>query len=139
MYEDAIEDFRREREWLFTLITDPKGERFFIEKTRETLQQQFTEGLARMTAFLDFADNPHNKFRSVHVAGTSGKGSVTTMVAALLTACGQRTADHTSPYLQIALEKLRVDGQMIAPSAFADLVREFRVLYEAWQAQGKSL
>ena len=135
----AIEDFRREREWLFTLLTDPKGERFFIEKSRETLQQQFQDGLARMAAFLEFAGNPHSKFPSVHIAGTSGKGSVTTMVAALLTACGQRTADHTSPYLQLALEKLRVDGQMIAPSAFAELVREFRKLYEQWQMQGKTL
>ena len=92
-----------------------------------------------MAAFLDFAGNPHTQFRSVHVAGTSGKGSVTTMVAALLTACGQRTADHTSPYLQLALEKLRVDGQMIAPSAFAQLIRDFRAWYEKWQAEGKTL
>ena len=79
-----------------------------------------------------FIGNPQRHLRAVQVAGTSGKGSVTTMIATLLT--GLRTA-HRRSYQSIFAglqRKLRLDGQMIAPSEFADLVREFRRLYGAW-------
>lgn len=134
-----IEDFRQQRQWLYTLVKDPEGKRFFIPKDRTQYQTEFEAQIERMNAFLEFAGNPHHRFKSVHVAGTSGKGSVTTMIASLLTACGQRTGDHISPYLQICNEKLRIDGQMIAPSQFADLVREFRRLYGHWTAQDQWL
>ncbi len=136
---NAIADYHQQHKWLFTLITDPDGLRYLTPKTYAEYQQQFNEQLARMQAFLNFAGNPERQFKAVHVAGTSGKGSVTTMIAALLTACGQRTADHVSPYLQLCNEKLQIDGKMIAPSRFAQLVRDFRQLYEAWVAQGNIL
>ena len=138
-FDQIIKEFRAERKWLYTLVTDPEGKRYFIPKDRSTYQQQFEEQIVRMTAFLEFCGNPQAQFRSVHVAGTSGKGSVTTMIAALLTACGQRTGDHISPYLQLSLEKLRVDGVMVAPSEFTQLVRDFRQKYEQWVANGEWL
>src|SRR6476620_7162642 len=58
----------------------------------------------------------------VHVAGTSGKGSTATAIASILTAGGYRTGLHTSPYLQVATEKLQIDHELIAGDAFATLV-----------------
>lgn len=134
-----FEEYHAQRNWLYTLISDPEGKRYFIQKDRSTLRQQFEEQLERMAEFLVFAGSPERAYKTVHIAGTSGKGSVTVLIARLLSACGMQTGDHTSPYLQICNEKLVIDGQMIAPSAFAELVREFREIYEAWRASGRFL
>ncbi len=58
----------------------------------------------------------------VHVAGTSGKGSTATAIASILTAAGYRTGLHTSPYLQVATEKLQIDRELIGGDDFARLV-----------------
>lgn len=135
-YDHIISDFRAQEKWLFSLITDPEGKRYFQKKTRETQEREFSEQLDRTTDFLRFAGHPERQFKSVHVAGTSGKGSVTTMIAGILTHCGLQTAHLTSPYLQLPTEKLMYNGRPIAPSEFAQLVRDFRVIYEAWKEAG---
>lgn len=56
---------------------------------------------------------PHRKFRSVHVAGTNGKGSVSHMTASVLQEAGYRTGLYTSPHLKDFRERIRVDGRMI--------------------------
>jgi dihydrofolate synthase/folylpolyglutamate synthase len=132
-------DFRAQEQWLLSLIRDPQGLRFNVPRSAAEYRQRDYERIERMAAFMAFIGNPQRRLRAVQVAGTSGKGSVTTLIAALLTACGQRTADHISPYLQVCNEKLRIDGKMIAPSEFADLVREFRRLYGAWVENGGDL
>lgn len=137
---DAIvADFRAQEQWLLSLITDPDGARFATQRTPAAYRRRDLERVARTADFMSFIGNPQRQLRAVHIAGTSGKGSVTTLIAALLTACGLRTADHVSPYLQLCLEKLRIDGQMIAPSEFAHLVREFRRLHGAWLQAGGDL
>lgn len=137
MNVDALlADYQAQLDWLLTLIRDPEGLRFRQPRPTDERQRLYQARLAKMRAFLAFLGDPQTRFRAVHVAGTSGKGSVTSMIAALLTACGQRTADHTSPYLQIPNEKLRLNGQMIAPSQLAGLIRDFRPNYDAWLAQG---
>ncbi len=130
--EDILANYRAAQKWLYSLITDPEGERFKAEKSAETIRAELQAAIPRLADFLDFAGNPHRQFDSVHIAGTSGKGSVTVMISALLSACGFKTADHTSPFLQIPNEKLRLNGQMIAPTQFAQLIWDFRRLYEAW-------
>lgn len=132
--ESAIEEFRAAERWLFSLVTDPEGKRYFAEKTAAQREIEFAAQMARTADFLAFAGHPEAKFRGVHIAGTSGKGSVTQMVAALLRAAGARVGQHTSPYLQLPLEKLVVDGRWIRPSEFAQLVRDFRALHEQWGA-----
>lgn len=130
--DNILSDYYAAQKWLYSLITDPKGERFKVEKSAETIRTELQAAIPRLADFLDSAGNPHHQFKSVHIAGTSGKGSVTVMIAALLSAHGFKTADHTSPFLQIPNEKLRLDGQMISPAQFAELIWEFRRLYEAW-------
>lgn len=130
-------DFDRALQWLNARITDPTGARYTLPRTPEERQHEFEAQIARMTAFLAFAGDPQSRFPAIHVAGTSGKGSVTVMLAALLTGMGFKTGAHVSPYLQLPNEKLLLNGQMIAPAAFVEAVDEFRTVYDAWvQATG---
>src|ERR1700704_2194274 len=57
--------------------------------------------------------DPHTKFRSVHIAGTNGKGSVSHMVAAIFQTAGYKTGLYTSPHLKDFRERIKVNGQMI--------------------------
>ena len=92
--------------------------------------------LDRLRRFLAYLGNPHQTFPIVHVGGTSGKGSTSTAIAAVLTAAGYRVGLHTSPYLQVATEKLQIDGRLIAADDFADLVEEVTAAAEAWDGAG---
>ncbi len=86
--------------------------------------------LKRVCRLLDAMGNPHHAFRSVHVAGTKGKGSTCAMLAAVLEAAGYRTGLYTSPHLHTFRERIQVDGAFIPESTFADLAREIRPLVE---------
>ncbi|MGI9470076.1 MAG: bifunctional folylpolyglutamate synthase/dihydrofolate synthase [Rubripirellula sp.] len=64
----------------------------------------------------------------IHVAGTKGKGSVATMVAEVLTACGFRTGLYTSPHLHRLEERFRINGEPCSPDQMIDLVDRLRSL-----------
>lgn len=137
--DQALEDFQAADRWLLSQIQDPSGAPFLAVRTPAERLAEYRERAVNLRAFLDFAGRPETRFNSVQVAGTSGKGSVTALIAALLTACGQHTADHTSPYLQIPNEKLRLNGQPIAPSVYAAMMDRLRALLDAWRAAGGDL
>ena len=81
-----------------------------------------TFSLSRMRALLkDFGD-PHKKIRSVHIAGTKGKGSTATMLATMLQACGHKVGLYTSPHITDIRERIQVNGQMISQAALARLI-----------------
>lgn len=61
-------------------------------------------------------ENPEKKFRSIHIAGTNGKGSTSHMLAAILQRAGYKTGLYTSPHLYDFRERIRVNGQMIPES-----------------------
>jgi len=67
--------------------------------------------LAGITSLLEALGNPHHRFRSVHVAGTNGKGSVCALVERVLREAGHRTGLFTSPHLVDFRERIRVDGR----------------------------
>ena len=73
-----------------------------------------------MRAFAEALGNPQHGIPAVHVAGTSGKGSVSAAIAALLSKAGFRVGLHVSPYLQAAVEKIWIDGSYVSADAFAD-------------------
>ena len=135
-FEKILAEYNREHAWLLSLITDPEGKRYFVEKSAGERLREYQEQLARMADFLKFAGNPQEKFSSIHVAGTSGKGSVTVMLASMLQAAGIRTGHHTSPYLQVCNEKLVADGSMVSPSDFTETLIAFRQIYQAWIEHG---
>ncbi len=84
--------------------------------------------LARVERLLQAVGNPHHKFKSVHIAGTKGKGSTSAMLESILRAAGYRTALYTSPHLHSFRERIQVAGQLIPESDFADLTARLRPL-----------
>lgn len=137
-YASALNDYSAHMEWLNSLITDKTGAHYLQEKRREAQMAEFRETLARTTDFLDFAGRPQEKFNSIHVAGTSGKGSVVSFISSILQNCGLRTAHHVNPFLQVCTEKLIRNGQRIALTEFNELVNNFRALYNRWQSAGRA-
>lgn len=88
--------------------------------------------LGRLRALLGTLGDPHLRYPVIHVAGTSGKGSTAMAAASILRAAGLRPGLHTSPYLQVATEKLQIDGALIDATAFRAVVE--RVLETAESA-----
>jgi dihydrofolate synthase/folylpolyglutamate synthase len=75
--------------------------------------------LERMRALLQLLDNPHDRFRIVHVTGTKGKGSTCAMLAAILQSAGYRVGLFTSPHLECVEERLQVDRVPISREELA--------------------
>ena len=69
--------------------------------------------------------HPHRQFRSIHIAGTNGKGSVSHMLAAVLFKAGYKTGLYTSPHLKDFRERIRINGEMIPKSYVTDFVERF--------------
>jgi len=88
-------------------------------------------GLERFQELLRRVGNPHTAFRAVHVAGTNGKGSTTTLIAAVLREAGYRTACYLSPHLFDFRERIQIDGVPIPPEAFAQQVARLKLEIEA--------
>ncbi|MBO4779761.1 MAG: bifunctional folylpolyglutamate synthase/dihydrofolate synthase, partial [Selenomonadaceae bacterium] len=79
-------------------------------------------GLERITELADALDNPQNFYRTIHVAGTNGKGSVCAMLAEMLKAQGLRVGLFTSPHLESYCERIRIDGENISEADFAEMI-----------------
>ena len=67
-------------------------------------------------------ENPQHKFRSIHVAGTNGKGSTSHMLASILQSAGYKTGLYTSPHLKSFTERIRIDGIEIGEEAVVNFV-----------------
>ncbi len=76
-------------------------------------------GLESMSEFLDSVGNPHRGLRFIHVAGTNGKGSVSTTLRTILTKAGYKVGLYTSPHLSCVRERFRIDDRFISEEAFA--------------------
>lgn len=85
--------------------------------------------LERIELLVGELGHPQRRYRTIHVGGTSGKGTVAAFVAAILTAHGLRTGLHLSPYVQSLTESWQLDGRYADPSTMLDTVR--RVLRAA--------
>ena len=94
-------------------------------------------GLDNMREFSRRIGDPHLGFRSVHVTGTNGKGSVCTFVSEMLRQHGLKVGLYTSPHLVDFRERIRVDGRMIPQRDVVRLGEELRVHMEDMAAQGK--
>ena len=87
--------------------------------------------LRRMAELLDALGNPQMEAKSVHIAGTKGKGSTAAMVASVLTAAGFNTGLYTSPHLNDLRERIQIDGRLISESELINLVRRLKSRMEA--------
>lgn len=73
-------------------------------------------------------DNPENKFKSIHIAGTNGKGSTSHMLAAILQQAGYKTGLYTSPHLVDFRERIKINGKMISQDFVIDFVARTKEL-----------
>ncbi|KPK94378.1 MAG: hypothetical protein AMJ88_04460 [Anaerolineae bacterium SM23_ 63] len=89
--------------------------------------------LKRVHALVQALGDPHRKYRSVHIAGTKGKGSVSAMIASILQAAGYKTGLYTSPHLQRFTERIRVDDHEIDKAEIVELVGILKPHIEAIQ------
>lgn len=80
--------------------------------------------LTRVQLLLEKLGNPQHRLRFVHVAGTNGKGSTATMIAAILRETGLHTGLYTSPYVLDFRERIALDGAMITKKELAELTAE---------------
>jgi dihydrofolate synthase/folylpolyglutamate synthase len=70
--------------------------------------------------------NPQHKFKSIHIAGTNGKGSTSHMLAAILQQAGYKVGLYTSPHLQDFRERIRINGQMVPENFVVEFVEQMR-------------
>jgi dihydrofolate synthase/folylpolyglutamate synthase len=81
-------------------------------------------GLSRIKNFFKSIDNPHDKLKAVHIAGTNGKGSTAVFISEILKAGGYRTALYTSPHLIDITERIKIDGKNIPLKIFDSLSKK---------------
>jgi dihydrofolate synthase/folylpolyglutamate synthase len=92
--------------------------------------------LKRIERLLELLGNPQHAVRTVHVAGTKGKGSTAAMIEAMLHRAGYRTGLYTSPHLLSYTERIKVNGRPIAEEEWAGLVASIRPQVEAVNREG---
>jgi len=90
----------------------------------------YKEGLSNTLALDEHFGHPHRKFKTIHVAGTNGKGSVSHMLAALLQAAGYKVGLYTSPHLVDFNERIRVNGKPIEHEYVIDFVEKEKAFFE---------
>ena len=82
----------------------------------------FKKDLTNTLWLCDYFDDPHKKFKSVHIAGTNGKGSVSHFLASVLQEAGYKVGLYTSPHLKDFRERIKINGEMIPEENVIDLV-----------------
>jgi len=83
-------------------------------------------GLDRINILLQKLGNPHLKFKSIHVAGTNGKGSTCAMIASILKEASYRVGLYTSPHLFDYTERIKINGRDISKKKFSEGIRRVR-------------
>jgi dihydrofolate synthase/folylpolyglutamate synthase len=77
-----------------------------------------------------YFNHPHKKFKSIHVAGTNGKGSVSHMLASVLQESGYKVGLYTSPHLKDFRERIKVNGEMVSKEFVVDFIRDHQQKFE---------
>jgi dihydrofolate synthase/folylpolyglutamate synthase len=88
---------------------------------------------AKMDNIIEFSNalgNPEKKFKSIHVAGTNGKGSSSHMLASILQEAGYKVGLYTSPHLKDFRERIKINGQMVSEKFVVDFITEHRTFLE---------
>lgn len=94
-------------------------------------------GLERIQKLLARLELPQERYRTIHVTGTNGKGSVSAMLAGILRHSGIHTGFYSSPHLVSYTERIRVDGQAISEQEFADCLSSIKVYIDQMVADGE--
>ena len=108
--------------WLFSLTA--RGMKPGLENTREILRR---------------LGDPQDDFKSIHVAGSNGKGSVCALLHSILTEAGVRTGLYTSPHLLKFNERMRIGDGQIDDYELAELIDRIRPIVEEMSTEGMEL
>ncbi|GAC1590496.1 MAG: folylpolyglutamate synthase/dihydrofolate synthase family protein [Ginsengibacter sp.] len=93
-------------------------------------KEAYKTDITNTVILCDSIDNPQDKFRSIHIAGTNGKGSTSHMLAAIFQESGYKTGLYTSPHLKDFRERIKVDGIMIPQDYVIDFVSRIKKITE---------
>ena len=107
------------------------------ELDRRWPETRIEPSLTRISALVDLLGSPQRSYPVLHIAGTNGKTSVARMIDALLTRIGLRVGRYTSPHLQLATERISLDGAPISPQRYVEAYRDieqYLVLVDAGSA-----
>ena len=96
-------------------------------------------GLERITYLLEKLGNPHLKFKSIHVAGTNGKGSTCAMTASILKEAGYKVGLYTSPHLFDYTERIKINGKDISRQELKEGIRRIKKEAEAIRRDNKEI
>lgn len=107
-----------------------------IQYIKECTKHGIKLGLERITEILRRLNNPQQKFRSIHIAGTNGKGSTVAMINAVLQQTGYKTACYTSPHLVTYRERFRVNDHLISENELAEIVTQIAPVLQEVERDG---
>lgn len=108
-------DYQQTLDWLFTQTT----------VFQRDGASAYKPGLETITRLCDAFGAPHKRLRCIHVAGTNGKGSTSSLLAAIFRSAGMKTALYTSPHLVDFRERMRIDGEMIPRERVVDFIDRY--------------
>jgi len=86
--------------------------------------------LSNTEAMMEYLEHPENRFKSIHIAGTNGKGSVSHFLASILQSAGLKVGLYTSPHLVDFRERIRINGEMIPQQRVVDFVERHHLFFE---------
>ena len=90
----------------------------------------FKKDLHNTIAMCERLGNPQNKFKTIHIGGTNGKGSTSHMLAAIFQQAGYKTGLYTSPHLKDFRERIRINGEMVSKDFVIDFVDQQQEIIE---------
>lgn len=88
----------------------------------------YKKDLTRTLALLDYLGNPHQAFKTIHIAGTNGKGSSSHILASILQESGYKTGLYTSPHIKDFGERIKINGQFIRETFVVQFVEQIKNL-----------
>jgi dihydrofolate synthase/folylpolyglutamate synthase len=106
------------------IATFEQAQTYLLGTINETQSRRTEYKLDRMRALLRELGDPQRAYPTIHVGGTSGKGSTATMIASVLRSAGRRTGLHTKPHLRSPVERACIDGAAVSEERFTELLDE---------------
>ena len=93
-------------------------------------------GLKRIERILSYLQNPHEKIKAIHIAGTNGKGSTTAMISNILVESGFKVGMYTSPYLENFEERIQINNENIPKDRLAEVMTKVKSAIEKVESEG---
>ncbi|MGO1369184.1 MAG: bifunctional folylpolyglutamate synthase/dihydrofolate synthase [Senegalia sp. (in: firmicutes)] len=93
-------------------------------------------GLDNIRKLLELLDNPHEKLKFIHIAGTNGKGSTTTFISSILTESGYNVGTFTSPYLEVFNERIKINDRNIENNRLSEVTEKVKIKVQMMLDEG---